>query len=104
MIRRLKDQGYLNDSKYAAYFSSLRRDNQKFGRLRVITELKIKGVHGEVIDKAVDAAYERSTKKSRRANICGASAWSNQRIRKQAARIFRNWSAPDSARRRFSPS
>jgi len=58
VIRRLKDQGYLNDSQYAAYYSSMRRDNQKVGRRRVITELKTRGVHGSVIDKAVDAAYE----------------------------------------------
>jgi regulatory protein len=58
IIRRLKDNGYLNDSQYAAYFSSLRRDNQKFGRRRVVTELKMKGIHGVVIDKAVDAAFE----------------------------------------------
>ena len=58
VIRRLKDRGYLNDSQYAAYFSSLRRDNQKFGRLRVITDLKVKGVHGDVIEKAVAAAFE----------------------------------------------
>src|SRR6266436_9383467 len=58
VIRRLKDRGYLNDSQYAAYYSSLRRDNQKLGRMRVITELKTRGVHGSVIDKAVDAAYE----------------------------------------------
>ena len=58
VIRRLKDQGYLNDSQYAAYYSSLRRDNQKLGRMRVITELKTRGVHGSVIEKAVEAAYE----------------------------------------------
>src|ERR1700680_4728936 len=58
VIRRLKDRGYLNDSQYAAYFSSLRRDNQKFGRRRVATDLKVKGVHGDVIEKAVDAAFE----------------------------------------------
>src|ERR1700758_590638 len=58
IIRRLKDHGYLNDAKYAAAFSSLRRDNEKFGRRRVITDLKAKGVHGEVIDKAVDAVYD----------------------------------------------
>src|SRR5437016_1972317 len=58
VIRRLKDRGYLNDSQYAATFSSLRRDNQKFGRRRVVTDLKIKGVHGEIIDKAVAAAYD----------------------------------------------
>src|SRR4030088_3380878 len=56
VIRRLKDQGYLNDAKYAAAFSSFRRDNEKFGRRRVVTELKIKGVHGEVIERAVDSA------------------------------------------------
>src|SRR5215475_10885089 len=54
VIRRLKDQGYLNDSQYAAYYSSMRRDNQKFGRGRVITELKMRGVHGSVIEKAVE--------------------------------------------------
>src|SRR5215469_6930735 len=58
VIRRLKDQGYLNDSQYASSYSSLRRDNQKFGRMRVIRELKARGVHGAVIEKAVEAAYE----------------------------------------------
>src|ERR1700737_1881595 len=58
VIRRLKDHGYLNDSQYAASYTSLRRDNQKFGRMRVITELKTRGVHGEVIAKAVESAYE----------------------------------------------
>src|ERR1700739_388666 len=58
VIRRLKDQGYLNDSQYAASYSSLRRDNQKLGRMRVVTELKTRGVHGSVIEKAVGAAYD----------------------------------------------
>src|SRR5260370_35588595 len=58
IIRRLKDNGYLNDSQYAATYSSLRRDNQKFGKMRVITELKTRGGHGDLIDKAVTSAYE----------------------------------------------
>lgn len=58
VIRRLKDRGYLNDSQYAAYFTSLRRDHQKLGRRRIVTDLRIKGVHEDVIDKAVDAAFE----------------------------------------------
>ena len=57
IIRRLKDQGYLNDAKYAAAYSSLRRDNQKFGRRRVVTELKVRGVHGELIEQALDVAF-----------------------------------------------
>src|ERR1700687_3884194 len=52
VIRKLKDQGYLNDAKYAAAYSSFRRDNEKFGRMRVVTALKAKGVHGEAIEKA----------------------------------------------------
>src|SRR6266849_1281805 len=34
VIRKLKDQGYLNDAKYAAAYSSFRSDNEKFGRRR----------------------------------------------------------------------
>src|SRR5205814_5124619 len=57
VIRRLKDQSYLNDAKYAAAYSSFRRDNEKFGRRRVLTDLKIKGVVGEVLEKAVDDTF-----------------------------------------------
>src|ERR1700747_2731785 len=58
IIRRLKDQGYLNDAKYAAAFSSFRRDNEKFGRMRVVTDLKVKGVHGDVIEQAISDAFD----------------------------------------------
>src|SRR5579872_4176365 len=57
IIRKLKDQGYLNDAKYAAAYSSYRA-HDKFGRMRVTTDLKVKGVHGEVIEKAVGEVYE----------------------------------------------
>src|SRR5580693_10232752 len=57
VIRKLKDQGYLNDARYAAAYSSFRRENEKFGRRRVITDLKTKGVHTEVIEKAVESVY-----------------------------------------------
>src|SRR5512140_2045802 len=45
VVARLKDQKYLNDAQYAAAYSSYRKDNEKFGRMRVVTELKAKGVH-----------------------------------------------------------
>jgi regulatory protein len=57
VITRLKEKKYLSDSSYAAAYSAFRRDNQKFGRRRVITDLKVKGVHGDVIEKAVEEAY-----------------------------------------------
>src|SRR5882757_5625856 len=58
IVVRLKDRGYLNDAKYAAAYSSFRRDNEKYGRRRVITDLKTKGVHAEVIEKAVDLVFD----------------------------------------------
>src|SRR5262249_33715890 len=57
VVQRLKNQKYLNDSSYAAAYSAFRRDNEKFGRRRVITDLKVKGVHADVITKAVDDTY-----------------------------------------------
>lgn len=57
VILKLKDQKYLNDTRYAEMYSLTRRDSQKLGRGRVVTDLKQRGVHGEVIEKAVGSAY-----------------------------------------------
>ena len=54
---RLKDQHYLNDTGYATSYSAYRRDTEKFGRLRVAQDLKAKGVHPDVIGKAIGEAY-----------------------------------------------
>jgi regulatory protein len=89
IIRRLKDRGYLNDSQYAAYFSSLRRDNQKFGRMRVVTDLKAKGMHSDVIDKAVDAAYEGVSEEKQAREYLRRKRMVKPKDQKQAARIFR---------------
>jgi regulatory protein len=57
VVARLKEQKYLNDSSYAAAYSAFRRDNEKFGRRRVITDLKVKGVHPDVIETAIHETY-----------------------------------------------
>jgi regulatory protein len=89
VIRRLKDQGYLNDAKYATAFSSFRRDNEKFGRRRVITDLKIKGVHGEVIEKAVDAVYDEVNEEKQARDYLRRKRLKKPSNQKEAARIFR---------------
>ena len=89
VIRRLKDQGYLNDSQYAASYSSLRRDNQKFGRMRVITELKTHGVHGAVIEKAVEAAFEGINEERQARDYLRKKRLQKPKDQKQVARIFR---------------
>src|SRR5689334_2214467 len=89
VIRRLKDHGYLSDAKYAAAYSAFRRDNEKFGRRRVITDLKIKGVHGEVLEKAVGAAYEEINEEKQAREYLRRKRLQKPKDQKQAARIFR---------------
>jgi regulatory protein len=89
VIRRLKDQGYLNDSQYAAYYSSLRRDNLKLGRTRVVTELKMRGVHGSIIEKAVDAVYEGVSDEKQAREYLRKKRLQKPKDQKQVARIFR---------------
>jgi regulatory protein len=89
VIRRLKDRGYLNDAQYAAAYSSFRRDNEKFGRRRVITDLKAKGVHSEVIDKAVDAVYDEVSDETQAREYLKRKRLIKPKDQKQVARIFR---------------
>jgi len=89
VTRRLKDHGYLNDSQYAASFSSLRRDNQKFGRARIVTDLKARGVHGDLINKAVDTAFEGINEEKQAREYLRKKRLEKPKDRKQAARIFR---------------
>src|SRR5215469_4202799 len=89
VTRRLKDQGYLNDSNYAAYYSSMRRDNQKFGRRRVVTELKTRGVHASVIEKAVEAAYDGVNEEKQAREYLRKKRMEKPKDQKETARIFR---------------
>ena len=89
IIRRLKDQGYLNDAKYAASYSSFRRDNEKFGRMRVITDLKAKGVHGTVIEEAVSSAFDDVNEEKQARAYLARKRLVKPNDQKQAARIFR---------------
>ena len=57
VILRLKDQRYLNDTRYAADYTRMRQENEKFGRRRVQQDLIQRGVHGDIIGKTLDAAY-----------------------------------------------
>jgi regulatory protein len=89
IIRRLKDNGYLNDWQYAAYFSTQRRDNQKFGRRRVITELKAKGMHSDLIDKAVDQTFREVNEEKQAREYLRRKRLPKPKDRRETARVFR---------------
>jgi|SRR5450755_787307 regulatory protein len=90
IVVRLKDQGYLNDAKYATTFSSYRRDNEKFGRMRVVNDLRAKGVHGEVIEKAVSSVYDEVKEETQAREYLRRKRLQKPKDQKGAARIFRN--------------
>jgi regulatory protein len=89
VVLRLKEQKYLSDSSYAASYASLRRDSEKFGRRRVITDLKVKGVHPDVIEKEVSEAYSSVDEQELARAFLKRKRFAKPENNKEVARIFR---------------
>jgi regulatory protein len=89
VVRRLKDNGYLNDAKFAAAYSAFRRDNEKYGRRRIITDLKVKGVVGEILEKAVNDSFAEVDEEKQAREYLRRKRLKKPQDKKQAARIFR---------------
>ncbi len=89
VVNRLKEQRYLNDTNYATAYSSFRRENEKFGKARVITDLKAKGVHNDVIEKTVSAAYEGIDEEKLARDYLNRKRVRKPANQKESARIFR---------------
>jgi regulatory protein len=57
VIARLKENGYLNDQRLAESFANWRRDNEGFGKDRVIRDLMSRRVPPETAKRATEKAY-----------------------------------------------
>jgi regulatory protein len=90
VVARLKEEKYLNDTSYAENYSCFRKENEKFGRLRVIRDLKIKGVHGDIIDSVVSAAYGDVNEEQLAREFLQRKRIAKPVGQKQAARVFRS--------------
>jgi regulatory protein len=89
VTERLKQQRYLNDTSYASSYSTARRDTEKFGRMRVVQELKARGVHPDVIAKTIAEAYGEVDEHKLLRQFAERKRLKQPSDRKQAARIFR---------------
>jgi regulatory protein len=89
VINRLKDQKYLNDTHYATMYATYRRDGQKLGRQRVVTDLKLKGVHADVIEKTVGVAYSEISEEKLARDYLNRKRLKQPTSQKESARIFR---------------
>jgi regulatory protein len=58
VVARLKELKYLSDTRFAADYTRLRKENEKFGQRRVKQDLAQKGVHKDLIASTLAKAYE----------------------------------------------
>jgi regulatory protein len=89
VVARLKMHHYLNDTSYAESYARFRKENEKFGRMRVVQDLKQKGVHGDIIESVVGAAYGDVNEEQLAREFLRRKRIVKPVDQKQAARAFR---------------
>jgi regulatory protein len=58
VILKLKEYGYLSDERFAAAYTRMRQENEKFGKRRVQQGLMQKGIPNELANATLTTAYE----------------------------------------------
>jgi len=58
VVARLIELKYLSDDRFAADYTRLRKENQKFGKRRVQQDLAQKGISKELVASTIATAYE----------------------------------------------
>src|SRR5271168_2978359 len=89
VVARLKLHRYLNDTSYAESYSRFRKENEKFGRMRVVQDLKAKGVHGDIIEKTVGAAYQDVNEEQLAREFLQRKRLRKPATQRDAAKVFR---------------
>lgn len=57
VVARLKEYGVVNDRQFAEMYATRRRENEGFGKMRVIRDLRQKRVAGKVAEQAAEAVF-----------------------------------------------
>ncbi len=58
VVDKLKEAGYLDDSRFAQSYASARLENQGFGKMRVLRDLRQRRVAPGLAGRAVDEAFQ----------------------------------------------
>jgi regulatory protein len=96
-IARLSDIGYLNDQRFAENYAAARLENDGFGRMRVLSDLRSRRVPGKLAEKAVEQTFEGKGEnelidafiKRRLPSLIGAGPIEDDRILARAYRRLR---------------
>lgn len=89
IIAKLEEMRYLSDPRFAADFTRLRQDNQKFGRRRVQQDLANKGIGKELIATTLDNAYSDIDEAALAMQFIERKRIKPPRDEKESARILR---------------
>lgn len=58
VMAHLEEAGFLNDKRFAESYAAARLENQKFGKHRVLRDLRTRRVTSEVAQSAVEQVFE----------------------------------------------
>lgn len=114
VILRLKDLKYLSDTRFAADYTRMRKENQGFGRRRVQQDLTQKGIAKDTVEHALGAAYDESDEVALARAFCTRKRIKRPADQKETVRVmnrlmragysstaifklFRAWEIPESA-------
>ena len=85
VIARLKQNGYIDDARYASQFARHRTEGRKQGKFRVARDLRARGVP----DRHIEAALDEVTKTTDEAAL----------VRQRIERKLRSFRGPDATRK-----
>ena len=112
VVARLVELKYLSDTRFAADYTRMRKENQSFGRRRVQQDLTMKGVGKELVETALEAAYGEADEVALARQYCLRKRMQKPKDQKETVRVMnrliragyssgaifkvlRNWEVPE---------
>ncbi len=89
VVSRLKSHNYLSDDRFAAEYSTQRKQSQRFGRRRVAQDLLQKGVPSAVVAREVEAAYAETDEETQARAFLSRKRITKPADKRAEARLFR---------------
>lgn len=88
VVRRLVELNYLSDERFAADYTRLRKEGEKFGRRRVAQDLAVKGVPQELAGSALGEAYDGIDEVELARQFCARKRMKKPEGEKESARAM----------------
>ncbi len=88
VVARLVELKYLSDTRFAADYTRMRKENQGFGRRRVQQDLQIKGSGKELADSALGAAYDEADEVALARAYCERKRIQKPKDQKETVRVM----------------